>query len=121
MHTSEDAGRRLKPMAAMKQNLVFDAGAPALAEMATDQRKQADPYASDYKLGAKELSFTTPALYTENRSFHFIFHNPNIAPIYYNWGYIGIMENKMEATGKLWSAWLLAAKRLKLSKPTRVD
>ena len=48
----------------MKQNLVFDAGAPALAEMATDQRKQADPYASDYKLGAKELSFTTPALYT---------------------------------------------------------
>ena len=60
----QDAGRRLKPMAAMKQNLVFDAGAPALAEMATDQRKQADPYASDYKLGAKELSFTTPALYT---------------------------------------------------------
>ena len=45
---------------------MFDAGAPALAEMATDQRKQADPYASDYKLGAKELSFTTPALYTIN-------------------------------------------------------
>ena len=65
--TSTDAGRRLKVMAAMKQNLVFDdAGAPALAEMATDQRKQADPYASDYKLGAKELSFTTPALYTTN-------------------------------------------------------
>ena len=64
MYTNEDAGRRLKPMAAMKQNLVFDAAAPALAEMATDQRKQADPYASDYKLGAKELSFTTPALYT---------------------------------------------------------
>ena len=48
--------------------LVFDAGAPALAEMATDQRKQADPYASDYKLGAKELSFTTPALYTTIRT-----------------------------------------------------
>ena len=48
--------------------LVFDAGAPALAEMATDQRKQADPYASDYKLGAKELSFTRPALYTTIRT-----------------------------------------------------
>ena len=49
----------------MRQNLVFDAGAPALAEMATDQRKQADPHAFDYKLGAEELSFTTQALYTE--------------------------------------------------------
>ena len=56
--------QKTQAMAAMEQNLVFDAGAPALAEMATDQRKQADPYASDYKLGAKELSFTTPALYT---------------------------------------------------------
>ena len=57
--------QKTQAMAAMmRQNLVFDAGAPALAEMATDQRKQADPYASDYKLGAKELSFTTPALYT---------------------------------------------------------
>ena len=52
-----------KAMAALRQNLVFDAGAPALAEMA-DQRKQADPYAFDYKLGAEELSFTTHALYT---------------------------------------------------------
>ena len=31
-------------------------------------------------------------------SFHFIFQYPNITPIIVYWGYIGIMENKMEAT-----------------------